>query len=542
MTMFIPNEILILILEVLSESGDTPALKACSLVSTTWHTIAATFLFSSLDLLCSMGELNVHASPASPQPKPKRYLELALGVFPVYKKRLSSDPEMDCTCERYKDRAIQLFHSRNASSSPHIIRNVVQLKLIFCWSDSWSDPCCNGPHSLQLFPDPQIASVFKLVDELSFVHLRFLVLDYAPQVLYYLTFDPFNGLLSSSARSLEEITFNSGSVSMQSQDVKRTLTKHAFSSTRFPRLRRLVFQGLGNYVRKMSIALELRRLSTVGMTPSITVRAAYSFHQDALNHPDGFAEFEIPHWCCFSGHCSRSIDSDEHHSLADAMSLGTGFIDWTFPTVGIVLRSLQSDTLGQFARSLNVRLSPDSNDPAGIKILEYLTQTFPQISSLNLCFDSLIDMKSILLDHPEVQERSSVRRTISQHLAQLSEVHTLRFTLTNTAAATLTFEPCLVEHATEITEYVTVQRIIRRLFSALDTLFVDLYRDRRDFAHSQGLRVVFQVDTSPDSTGEAISTPTIDESRVQHELELMFPKAKALDPGFLTVRVARLGR
>ncbi|KAE9393499.1 hypothetical protein BT96DRAFT_1022979 [Gymnopus androsaceus JB14] len=199
--------------------------------------------------------------------------------------------------------------------------------------------------------------------------LRFLIIDCAPQVLYFLkSSEPFGGTLSSTGNSLEELTF-SGIESMQSSDLKRMLNKHAFSCRRFPRLRRLVLQGLlGTEVppehshggRKVSCSLELRRerSTTFGAT-SVSVDVSYSYW-DSLqverpSQADGFARFEISNWCCFSGLCSESKPNGTG-SLADVMSLGS-IVKWSLPTIGSVLGALQTHTLGQFAQVIEIKVS-----------------------------------------------------------------------------------------------------------------------------------------------------------------------------------------
>ncbi|KAE9384751.1 hypothetical protein BT96DRAFT_633165 [Gymnopus androsaceus JB14] len=164
----LPSELLNLIFEFLS---DTPAaLKACSLVSRTWHAAAATFLFSSLSLLCSIDQPN----PDLTHSKLKRQLGLAYGVLPVYRKRfLMHKTNTHCICNRYKDRTAQAFYYSGASSA-HITCNVAELTLKFCTSNGSSEAVYHGPHSLQLYPDANISSLLRLVDELSFPHLRFL--------------------------------------------------------------------------------------------------------------------------------------------------------------------------------------------------------------------------------------------------------------------------------------------------------------------------------------------------------------------------------
>ncbi|GAV98716.1 hypothetical protein LENED_000113 [Lentinula edodes] len=364
----IPVEILDAIFDFLSDR--TSDLKTCSLVSHAWHAAAARILFSELHLLCSLDHPNPPALPQS-----KRRFDLAYGIFPVYRKKwFMEDTGVHCICGDNQDRTIQSFCSNGTSSMVNITSNVATLKLMFCRSDhSPLESVSNGPHSLQLYPDSTISTLLQLIDELSFVHLRFLTIDSAPQVLYFMICEPFSGVLSS-APSLEEIKFTSFE-SMQNSDIKRLLNKHAFSCTRFPRLRRIVFQGLfgtntsGPYGPRMSCALELTR--TGSTTPhnaspsSISVRVSYSSHQDALVEPDGFLKFELPGWCCFSGLCKNLQESK---SLVDVMSLGSGFKDWSLPTIGIVLGAFQSDTLGHFARTLAVKVSSDVNDPSGTKL------------------------------------------------------------------------------------------------------------------------------------------------------------------------------
>ncbi|KAF5371415.1 hypothetical protein D9757_009994 [Collybiopsis confluens] len=525
----IPNEILIYILETLSDLGDAASLKACSLVSSTWHTIAATFLFASLDLLCSTAETNAAQSPHR-----KSKLGLVQRLLPNKKKQVVDDSGPECACKRHQDKAVQLFHSSGASACPHIVQNVTEFKLVFCHSTDWPDSFSNGPHALQMYPDGEVLSLLRLVDQLSFVHLRRLTFHCVPQVLYYLNSDPFTGLLSSTALSLEQITFNTGSVSLHSHDIKRMLSKHAFSCDRFPRLLRVVFVGSGQYHHQMCLGLELYRCIDVDGVPSISVRVSHFLGpQDLLKNPQGFVEFDLPQCCCFSGTCSRFVHRGRR-SLSDAMSLGTGVIDWSLPTIGIIVRALQCDTLGHLAGSVTLGVSSDVNDldeVEAVHLIEYLGRTFSQISSLNLRFGSLTDLWFFLFDPSIGTLRASLHRDLSQRLASFPELRFLKFTFTGSAAMAFT--------AMGVPEGEgSAQEIVTNHVALLDRLFMEVYLLRRDM-HLERLRILFQVGI-PHGPRSAIDPLLNTAESLEYQekwLNSMFRNTKKLDPTFLTVRI-----
>ncbi|KAJ3860445.1 hypothetical protein EV359DRAFT_85313 [Lentinula novae-zelandiae] len=561
----IPVEILNAIFDFLSDS--TSDLKTCSLVSPAWHAAAAKILFSELHLLCSLDHPNPPALPQS-----KRRFDLAYGIFPVYRKKwLMEDTDAHCICSDNQDRTIQSFCSNGISSMVNITSNVARLKLMFCRSgDGPLEPVSNGPHSLQLYPDSTISTLLQLIDELSFVHLRFLTIDSAPQVLYFMICEPFSGVLSS-APSLEEIKFTSFE-SMQNSDIKRLLNKHTFSCTRFPRLRRIVFQGLfgtntsGPYGPRMSCALELTRTDSIilhdASASSVSVGVSYSSYQDSLTEPDGFSRFEIPGWCCFSGLCKNLPESK---SLVDVMSLGSGFKDWSLPTIGIILGAFQSDTLGLFARTLDVKVSSDVNDPSGTKLFAYITQTYPRISSLNLFFSSIVEMRLALLHNTEQGSDHPLpgRITIIQQLLLLSELSSLKLTLYDNAA----FMTVLAFHIVHSqNQSLTVMSDLRpdthiiqhqlEIISAMDSWFLDLAllsisRSRSLYGPlSSSLQEVVLVIDMHDTNSvwdlyhrthssdfDFQAAPTLDPRFIERELEIMFPRVRAASPNFLTVQI-----
>ncbi|KAE9393487.1 hypothetical protein BT96DRAFT_216671 [Gymnopus androsaceus JB14] len=481
-------------------------------------------------------------------------------MLPVYWKRFPLyETDTHCICNRYKDRTAQAFYYSGATSA-HITCSVAELTLKFCRSSS-SEAVYRGPHSLQLYPDANISSLLRLVDELSFTHLRFLIIDCAPQVLYFLkSSEPFGGILSSTGNSLEELTF-SGIESMQSSDLKRMLNKHAFSCRRFPRLRRLALQGhLGTEVppehlhggQKMSCSLELRRerSTTFGAT-SVSVDVSYSYWDsprvERPSQADGFAKFEISNWCCFSGLCSESKPSGTG-SLADGMSLGS-IVKWSLPTIESVLGALQTDTLGQFAQVIEMKVSAESapNNVAGPKLLAYITQTFPRVSSLALCFSTVADIGQVIhLDDQE--EKYPCSAILVEHLAALGKLRTLKFLLSHNAAATIA--SCLTYSQNTISTTADFESLIpqnqhRQVISELDKLFAELYFVGPKLPNLQG--AILEVDIT--STGmwtpqQRISTPPSSSASgsplalsMQQELGMMFRRTRAASPDFLTIRI-----
>ncbi|KAJ3983479.1 hypothetical protein F5890DRAFT_1475337 [Lentinula detonsa] len=552
-----PIEILNLIFELLSDNFSD--LKTCSLVSTTWHAAATRILFSELHLLCSMDHPNLTAL----HPKSKRQLDLVYGVIPVYRKKgLRQNTDVHCVCNDLQNLTVQSFCLNGASTSVHITQNVTRLNLVFCSiSSSPTEQLRAGPHSLQLYPDLMISSLLQSIDKLSFIHLRHLIIDSAPQVLYFMNCEPFSGVLSSAASSLEEICFSSFE-SMQSSDIKRLLNKHAFSCTRFPRLHRLAFRGLFNvsdpYGPKMNCALEFTRVdsnSLRGVRPaSVSVGVSYSSYQDPSTKPDGFSKFDLPGWCCFSGLCTTS---QEPKLFVDALSLGTGVRDWSLPTIGIIMEAFQSNALGQFARSLDVKVSSDINDPSGIKLFSYISQTYPRISSLNLCFGSIVDMRLALLRSSQQgpDRFSSATTIISQQLLLFAGLSTLRFTLYGNAGFMIAFalnasrnesqhqtmngdqRPRFRPNAEQIQDQLDI-------VTALDVLIADLALTSTNRQHKTTAsselhptvllqEVVVELDVGPTSvTDEWLSKSTA----IERELEMMFLRTRAANPRLLTVQ------
>ncbi|KAJ4469867.1 hypothetical protein J3R30DRAFT_1519874 [Lentinula aciculospora] len=539
----LPLEILNSIIELVSDN--TPDLKTCSLVSPAWHAATSRIRFSELHLLCSVE----HPKFAAPQTKPKRQFDLAYGILPVYRKKWPvHDRNPHCICSEYQDRTVQSFCSSGASSLAHVTSNVTRLKLMFCISSSTPEPVNNGPHSLQLYPDSTISYLLQLIDGLSFVHLRFLIIDSAPQVLYFMPFEPFGGVLSSAASSLEEIHFTSFE-SMQNSDIKRLLNKHTFSCTRFPRLRRLLFQGLfrtntlGLYGPQMSCALEFTRaglISQHGSSPfSVSVGVSYSLYWDALTKPDGFSRFEIPGWCCFSGICTNL---QEPKSLVEVMSLGTGVRDWSLPTIGLVLGAFQSDTLSQFARALDVKVSSDVNDPSGTKLFTHIIQAYPRISSLNLSFNSIVDMRLVLSSSTKqsLGQFPSRTTTIMQHLLAFPELSLLQITLYGNAGFMVAFALDIIRNQSQ-NQNISVQiQDQLEVVSALDTLLTELalastseQRNTETVFHTTLQEIAVVVDTR---TGSG-SNPTMADSDItERELKMLFSRTTAACSNILTFR------
>ncbi|KAJ3899972.1 hypothetical protein F5879DRAFT_459691 [Lentinula edodes] len=453
----IPVEILNAIFDFLSDS--TSDLKTCSLVSPAWHAAAAKILFSELHLLCSLGDHPI--PPALPQSK--RRFDLAYGIFPVYRKKwLMEDTDAHCICSDNQDRTIQSFCSNGISTMVNITSNVARLKLMFCRSgDGPLEPVSNGPHSLQLYPDSTISTLLQLIDELSFVHLRFLTIDSAPQ----------------------------------NSDIKRLLNKHTFSCTRFPRLRRIVFQGLfgtntsGPYGPRMSCALELTRTDSTTLhnasASSVSVGVSYSSYQDSLTEPDGFSRFEIPGWCCFSGLCKNLPESK---SLVDVMSIGSGFKDWSLPTIGIVLGAFQSDTLGPFARTLDVKVSSDVNDLLAFHIVHSQNQSLSVMSDL----------------------RADTR--IIQH--QLEIISAMDSWFLDLALLSISRSRSLYGPLSS-----SLQEVV---------LVIDMH-------DTNSVWDLYHRTHSSDFDFQAAST--LDPRFIERELEIMFPRVRAASPNFLTVQI-----
>ncbi|KAJ3820767.1 hypothetical protein F5880DRAFT_1615282 [Lentinula raphanica] len=548
----LPTEILLLIVELLSDSLSD--LRSCSLISSAWHAAAAKILFSDLHLLCSVH----HPNLSGPHTKPKRGFDMIFGMIPVYRQVPSVQSiEVDCTCGDLQHRTVQSFLSTGASSLVHITQNVTRLNLSFCGmhDDRMGSPS-NGPHSLQLYPDSVISSILQSIDKLSFSHLRRLTIDSAPQVLYFMTCEPFGGVLESACSSLEELYFTHFE-SMQNCDIKRLLSKHAFSCSRFPLLRHLFFQGSfsvsGTYGPRMNCVLEFSR----SKPDAVSVGVSYSSFQDPLTKPDGLLKFGLPGWCCLSGYCFNSLGGKQ---LVDVLSLGTGVTDRSLPTIGVILETFQSNTLGQFARSLDVKVSSDINDP--MKLFPYILQTYPEISSLNLSFSSISDMRLALLDNSKQGLDSFHTRTatITQHLLLFNRLSTLKFTLYDNAGFMLAFALGYSQKenpshllASDHKSYLSSLPYMKHfqaqfdIISALDVIVAELARlsierQRASIAspslHPVSLlrEVVIEVDAGGD-TSKSNDNRSLDCGFLERELETMFTKTRAANSSILTVRV-----